>query len=148
MNIIICCVPIELISSNTVLKETQLVASDVQVEDNADQVEGDEKLTSVEEMAEEVDSALEESIYETEFFDFEQEQEQEQIERVEEEYEQEPNLEELLLEETEEEKIVNYIDLQVQLILFDLERKLLWEDYKQYVDERVLVCLQDATLCR
>lgn len=146
MNIIIRCVPIELISPNTVLKETQLVASDVQVEDNADQVGGDEKLTSVEEMAEEVDSALEESIYETEFFDFEQEQEQ--IEGVEEEYEQEPNLEELLLEETEEEKIVNYIDLQVQLILFDLERKLLWEDYKQYVDERVLVCLQDATLCR
>lgn len=140
------CVPIELISPNTVLKETQLVASDVQVEDNADQVEGDEKLTSVEEMAEEVDSALEESIYETEFFDFEQEQEQ--IEGVKEEYEQEQNLEELLFEETEEEKIINYIDLQVQLILFDLERKLLWEEYKQYVDERVLVCLQDATLYR
>lgn len=146
MNIIICCVSIKLISPNTVLKETQLVASDVQIEDNANEVEGDEKLTSVEEIEEEVDSALEESIYETEFFDFEQEQEQ--IEGVKEEHEQEQNFEELLFEETEEEKIVNYIDLQAQLILFDLERKLLWEEYIQYVDERVLDCLQYATLCR
>lgn len=146
MNIIICCVPIKLISPKIILKDIQFVALDVQEEENAEQVEGDEKLTSAEEMAEEVDSALEESIYETELFDFEQEQEQK--EELEEEYEQGQNLEELLFEETEEEKKTSYIDLQVQLILFDLERKLLWDDYKQYVDETVLVCLQNATLCR
>lgn len=58
--------------------------------------------------------------------------------------------EEMIFEETgeEEELKLNYIDMQVEIILSDLGKKLLCDEYKKYIDEAVFVCLQSAIMCR
>jgi hypothetical protein len=42
----------------------------------------------------------------------------------------------------------DYIEIQVQIILSNEEIKAMWEEYKQYVDEKVFTELQDTTFCR
>lgn len=110
--------------------------------------ETDKKEVVPREVAEEIDSVLHESIYEDEFFSLGEEQENEQIQehkQIQEKYQ-----EEILVEGTEEEETIqlDYIGLQMQIILSDLENKVLWDEYKQYVDQIVFKGLQDATLCR
>jgi len=109
-----------------------------------------------------VDSVLGESLYETEFngYDGEEEkerEEEEQQQNEEEEEQQQQDQEEILLEEILEEEVeeenygeeqLDYIDIQAEIILSDIERKLMWDKYKYYVDEIVFMGLQDATLCR
>jgi len=46
------------------------------------------------------------------------------------------------------EQILDYIHIQAEIILSNIERKLLWDQYKLFVDEIVFTGLQDATLCR
>lgn len=48
----------------------------------------------------------------------------------------------------EEDVKLDYQKIQMNLILSDIERKLLWDEYKRYVDEKVFVGLQNATLFR
>jgi len=120
-------------------------------QEEEDKSELDKKGAHGEEAAEEINSVLEESMYETEFFDFEDEQEiQEQGLEQNHEQEQEQNQSEIFLEEVEEEEpvVVDYMEIQMQIILSDPDKKLKWEEYKKYVDENVLVGLQDATICR
>jgi hypothetical protein len=59
--------------------------------------------------------------------------------------------EEMLLEEIdmeEQEEIIDYLDMQVLIILSDEDVKAIWEKYKHYVDETVFFVLQDTILCR
>lgn len=123
------------------------------VQEEEDNAELDNKEAHGEEVAEEINSVLEESMYETEYFDFEDEQE-EQEQGLEQNHEQEQEHEqiknEMFLEEVEEEEpvVVDYMEIQMQIILSDPDKKLKWDEYKKYVDETVLVGLQDATICR
>jgi len=61
-------------------------------------------------------------------------------------------LEEFIEGEAEEEyygeQKLDYIHIQAEIILSNVERKLLWDKYKSFVDEIVFTGLQDATLCR
>lgn len=88
---------------------------------------------------EEEDSILEEYLFETEL-------------TISEEHDQEyRNEEEIISEvigEVEEELIFNYLDTQVEIILSDYEKKNMWDNYKNYIDEIVLNGLLNATLCR
>lgn len=43
---------------------------------------------------------------------------------------------------------LDYIHIQAEIILSDIDRKLMWDKYKYFVDEIVFTGLQDATLCR
>lgn len=94
----------------------------------------DKKLTT-----DNLDSVLGESLYETEL-DFTEEEEHAQ------EHEEEHEEENISAEDTEEK--MDYQDTEMQIILSDVENYRMWEDYKRYVDEAVLIGLQDATLCR
>lgn len=85
-----------------------------------------------------LDFVLGESLFETEL-DF---IEEEHVLEYEEEHEEEHRF----AEETEE--TLDYQDIQMQIILDDAENSRMWEDYKRYVDEAILIGLQDATLCR
>ncbi|XP_022182919.1 dynein heavy chain 9, axonemal-like [Myzus persicae] len=61
-------------------------------------------------------------------------------------------LEEFIEGEVEEEyygeQKQDYIHIQAEIILSNIERKLMWDKYKLFVDEIVFTELQDATLCR
>lgn len=61
-------------------------------------------------------------------------------------------LEEFVQGEVEEEyygeQKQDYIHIQAEIILSNIERKLMWDKYKLFVDEIVFTELQDATLCR
>lgn len=54
--------------------------------------------------------------------------------------------EEIILKEKEEKK--NYLVAQRSIILTQEERKILWNEYKNYVDKSVFIEIQFATLCR
>jgi len=43
---------------------------------------------------------------------------------------------------------LDYIHIQAEIILSNIDRKLIWDKYKFFVDEIVFTGLQDATLCR
>lgn len=122
--------------------------ADLEEEAAAEQNELDKKSTSLEE-AEEMDSLLGESIFENEFLNLEEEELQQQ-----QHYKEEASLKEEEgggEEEGEEEETeikINYQEIQMQFILSDLERKIMWDQYKSYVDEAVLTGLKEATLCR
>lgn len=49
--------------------------------------------------------------------------------------------------ENDEAKL-DYQEIQTQNILSKEERKIMWENYKHYVDEKVFIELKNATLCR
>lgn len=91
---------------------------------------------------EEVNSVLEEFLYETEYdilnYGYEQMQEHEQT----------YNNGEMDLEETGEEEKLNYQEIRMQIILSDIEEKLKWDKYKLYIDKIVLKDLQDTTINR
>lgn len=93
----------------------------------------DDNVIPVEEAEELENSVLDESFFETKFDILEQEHQEEEI----------------ILQKTEEKNVkVDYQEIQMQIILSDNERKTIWEEYKLYVDELVLIGLQDATFCR
>jgi len=46
------------------------------------------------------------------------------------------------------EQKLDYIHTQTEIILSNIDRKLMWDKYKYFVDEIVFTGLQDATLCR
>lgn len=84
-------------------------------------------------------TVLEESFYETEST---------QLEELDPEHH---NQEEIISEVTgegEEEVTFNYLDNQVEIILSNSERQMMWNKYKNYVDKAALTGLLDATLCR
>lgn len=93
-------------------------------------------MEGVEEVKEE-NSILEEYLDETES-------------TISEEYDQgDYNQEENILEVTEEEEVtLNYLDIQVEIILSYNEKKIMWNKYKNHVDKAALNGLLDATLCR
>lgn len=53
---------------------------------------------------------------------------------------------EKFLKKNEEKK--DYIEVQQSIILTQEERKIMWNEYKNYVDQTVFNELQFATLCR
>lgn len=75
---------------------------------------------------------------------------EEKLDTLEEEYRQEQHYKEkVFIQENEEKNVkIDYQEIQMQIILTDIERKTIWEEYKLYVDELVLNGLQNATLCR
>lgn len=96
----------------------------------AEQDELDKKTTSLEEV-EEIDSVLGESFFIA--------------------YEEDMSLKEIEAEDGEEEETevkIDYQEIQMQIILSDLERKIMWDQYKSYVDAAVLTGLKEATFCR
>jgi len=51
--------------------------------------------------------------------------------------------------EVEEKNVkIDYQEMQIEIILSDIDRKTIWEEYKHYVDRLVLNGLQGATRCR
>jgi len=63
--------------------------------------------------------------------------------------EQECREEEIPLQEAEEKNVkIDYQEMQKEIILSDIDKRTIWEEYKHYVDKLVLNELQDATLCR
>lgn len=97
-----------------------------------------EKAERVEEVEEE-NSVLEESFNETESIQLEEHDPEHR------------NQEEIISEvtgEEEEEVTFNYLDNQVEIILSNYDRKIMWDKYKNYVDGAALTGLLDATLCR
>lgn len=108
-----------------------LAVKDDKEDEDKEEVEAEKKIITLENVKQ-IDSILEESLFETELDILEQH-----------------HAEEILLEKTEEEKIKkDNQDVQIKNILFDIERKSMWHEYKCYVDKFVLIGLQDATLCR
>lgn len=106
------------------------VKDDKENEDKKEE-ESEKKIIALENV-EQIDSILEESLFEIELDILEQ-----------------YHAEKIFLEKTEEEKVKkNYQDVQTKIILSDIERKSMWHEYKCYVDKFVLIGLQDATLCR
>lgn len=51
-------------------------------------------------------------------------------------------------ENSGEDVKLDYQSIQMNLIFSDTERKQLWDEYKCYVDKKVFIGLQNATLCR
>lgn len=86
-----------------------------------------------------LDSVLGESLFEAELDVIEEEEHAQ-------EHEEELEEENISAEDTEEK--IDYQEIEIQFILANAENSRMWENYKRYVDEAVLVCLQDATLCR
>lgn len=67
-----------------------------------------------------------------------------------EEEKQQNHRQQIIFERTgEEEKIkIDYLDIQVENILSDKDKKTLWDEYKHYIDELIFTGLQDAIICR
>lgn len=81
---------------------------------------------------------LGEPLSETEFEVLEEEVEQQQYRQ-----------EKINFEATGEEKLkTDYLDTQIDNILSDIDKRTMWNEYKNYVDGIVFIELQDATLCR
>jgi len=61
-------------------------------------------------------------------------------------------LEEFIEGEAEDEyygeQKLDYIHVQAEIILSNIDRKIMWDKYKYFVDEIIFTGLQDATLCR
>jgi len=94
-------------------------------------------ITHLEEV-EEISSALEEFLFETEVNVFEQEYEQDQHRN-----------EEMGVEETElEENKLENQEIKMQIILSNFEEKIKWNKYKLYIDALVLNELRDSIICR
>ncbi|VVC42906.1 Dynein heavy chain, domain-1, partial [Cinara cedri] len=116
---------------------------DVEIEEEVEEESVKPKLLE-EEQEEIIDSVLGESVNETESVYL---NEEENAEEEEKQLLNDDQDEEMMFDEMGEEEIkLNYIDTQVEIILSDLGRKLLWEEYKKYVDDAVFVCLQNAIL--
>lgn len=96
-----------------------------------------------------IDSVLGESLNETDMNVFEEGEEEQ---RDEQQHKEEMLLEEIIEDDGEEENYgeekISYIDMQAEIILSNIERKLMWDKYKYYVDEIVFMGLRDTTLCR
>lgn len=59
------------------------------------------------------------------------------------------NQEKIALESIGKDKLkLDYTETQENIILSDTERKTMWDEYKQYVDETLFMVLEDTTLCR
>lgn len=66
-----------------------------------------------------------------------------------EEEEEQNNQEKIALESIGKDKLkLDYTETQENIILSDTERKTMWDEYKQYVDETLFMVLEDTTLCR
>lgn len=134
----------------------------VAVEEEENEVDDlvNKSMTSLED-AEEMDTALGESLFESEFaLEGEGEGEEEGqgtgegLDEGEEEqktsYQDEIVFGEMSLEgfNEGEERPLDYQEEQMDLILSDLERRQLWDEYKRHVDKNVFNELQYATLNR
>lgn len=130
----------------------------VAVEEEENEIDDlvNKSMTSLED-AEEKDTDLGESLFEAEYaLEGEEEghENEEGVDEGEEEqkysYQEEIILEEMSLEGyiEGEERPLDYQEEQMNLILSDLERKQLWDKYKQHVDKSVFKELQYATLNR
>lgn len=107
-------------------------------EDNS----ADEKTTAEEEINETESAVSGESVVETEL-NISDEREQEDGRRPE-------RSEKISTEKVGEKKCVkiDYLEIQIKIILSDDERKAMWEEYQHYVDETIFIELQDAIMCR
>lgn len=107
------------------------------------QEESEMKTKSIVGETEEIDFDLGESINEAEYLE-EEENAQEESQMLT-DYQKEIIFDEM---GEEEESKINYIDIQVENILSDYERKLLWDEYKKYVDNAVFAIIKNTILCR
>jgi len=70
----------------------------------------------------------------------------EEIEEANSVLEKEHHKKKMILKKNEEKK--DYIEVQQSTILTQEKRKIMWNEYKNYVDQTVFNELQFATLCR
>lgn len=68
---------------------------------------------------------------------------------LEEEEQQQNYQEKIRMEIVGKDKLkLDYTETQMNIILSDTERKIMWDEYKHYIDETLFIVLLDTALCR